>query len=483
MRLKPLTRRKFLYGLGGAAGLASWLDRAIALEQGLLNPRRFIVYHRPVGTVQTHWWPEGTGTDLSAYQMSRILTPLTPHLGNMVMLRGLGLPHRGSTGGGGERGLVLSMTGRRCPHLYAGNGGDDPMAEGPSVDQLLVRRSAVLQYAPVQSVSVSCDERADTPGEVSTRHLSYSGPRMPIRPFYQPLETYQRIFGTLVSAREQKSGLQQALAARRSVLDFALRDLQRMRDVAPAAQWDKLDAYEDAVRQVERKLAETITPATCGMAEPPSTIPVNTRLTPYHSDNNSPEQDDLVLDQIGELHAAVIRAAFKCDLNRVATFQWAPASNHVSFGGMWLPDLTLNKVHHPFSHKPATPEVVEFLTRVEEWFAERLAVFIQSLKDTTDITGKPLFANTVLAYITEVGEKNGSWDNMPWLLLGGSDTGIRGGQMWTHDGTQPSSATSPRMRSTNDFWMSLGRPFGVDDFVLGDDRSMYSGPIEGLFST
>ncbi len=481
MKLKPLTRRKFLYGLGGAVGLASWLSRAIALEQGLLTPRRFIVYHRPVGTVQAHWWPDGAGTDLSSYQMSRILTPFMPHLSDMVVLRGLGLPYDGSSGGGGECGLVLSMTGRRCPNLYEGNGGDDPMAEGPSVEQLLVRSSPVLQDAPVQSVAVSCDERADTPGEVSTRHLSYSGPHMPIRPYYQPLETYQRIFGTLLPDGE-KSGLQQALAARRSVLDFALRDLQRMRGVAPAAQWDKLDAYEDAVRQVESELVETLAPASCGIAEPPSLIPVNTRLTSYSSDMASPERDDLVLSQIGELHTAVIRAAFKCDLNRVATFQWAPATNHVSFGGLWPPNPTLNMVHHPISHRPGTEDVREFLTRVEEWFAQRLAMFIQSLKDTTDITGKPLFATTVLAYITEVGQANSAWDNMPWLLLGGGDTGIRGGQVWTHDGSRPSSATSRNMRSTNDFWMSLGRPFGVDDFVLGDDRTMYSGPIEGLFS-
>lgn len=461
--------------------MASWLGRAIAIEQGLLNPRRFIVYHRPVGTVQQHWWPEGTGTDLSTYQMSRILTPFTPHLDDMVVLRGLGLPHIGSAGGGGERGLVLSMTGRRCPSLYAANGGDDPMAEGPSVDQLLVRNSPVLRDAPVPSVAVSCDERADTPGEVSTRHLSYSGPSMPIRPFYQPLDTYQRIFGTLLPDGQQ-SGLQQALAARRSVLDFALRDLRRMRDVAPAAQWDKLDAYEDAVRQVEGELTETFTPASCGIAQPPPFIPVNTRLTPYYTDNTSPERDDLVLRQIGELHTAVIRAGFKCDLNRVATFQWAPATNHVSFGGLWPPNPAINKVHHPTSHKPATADVLEFLTGVEEWFAQRLAMFIQSLKDTTDITGKPLFATTVLAYITEVGKADSSWNYMPWLLLGGGDTGIRGGQMWTHNGTRPSSATSQLMRSTNDFWMSLGQPFGVDDFVVGDDRTMYSGPIEGLFS-
>lgn len=482
MKSYSLSRRNFLWGIGGAVGLGSWLDRVVAQDQGLVDPRRLIVFQRPVGTIYQHWWPQGSGTNLANYQLPRILSPLSSFRQNMVVFRGLGLPHGGSAGGGHERGTVLTVTGRRCPNLYAGNGGDDPQAEGPSVDQLLLRASPFLQAAPVQSIQMSCDQRADTPGEVSPRHLSYSGPRAPMRPYYQPLQTYERIFGTLVPGGVD-GGLGRARAEKKSVLDFALKDLVRMRSVAPSSQWEKLDAYEDSVRELEKELEnDPSDPVFCGMEKEPESITVSTRTNPYESDNVAIERDDIKHRRIGELHLATIRAAFKCDLTRTATFQWSPGTNHVSFADMWPPSPSTFKVHHTTSHKPSSADVVEFLARVEVWYSQRLAEFLTSLQQTTDITGKPIFDTTLLAYITEVGQANHSWDNMPWVLFGGKDTGIRGGQMWTHGGGRPSTATSNNQRSTNDFWMSLGRPLGVNNFVLGDDRTMYSEPIAGIFN-
>ena len=37
---------------------------------------------------------------------------------------------------------------------------------------------------------------------------------------------------------------------------------------------------------------------------------------------------------IGKTHMEIIRTAFLCDLIRVATFQWSPGTNHVSFRDM-----------------------------------------------------------------------------------------------------------------------------------------------------
>ncbi len=54
--------------------------------------------------------------------------------------------------------------------------------------------------------------------------------------------------------------------------------------------------------------------------------------------------------------------------------------------------------------------------------------------------------------------------------------------MWTHGGGRPSSATSNNQRSTNDYWMTLGKPFGFNNFVMGNDGAMYSAPIDGIFS-
>ncbi len=486
MKSFALSRRSFLWAAGGAVGLGSWLDRAVAQEQGIMNPRRFMIVQRPVGTIEQHFWPMGSGNRLADHTLPRILAPLAPHQDHMSVFRGLGLPHRNSAGGGHERGTLLAVTGRRSPSLYPGNGGDDPQAEGPSVDQLLLQGSQLLKDAPVQSLQVSCDQRADTPGEVSPRHLSYSGPRAPMAPYYQPLQAYERLFGTLMPGGPSGSNLEalaRARAQKKSVLDFALGDLARMRTVAPASQWEKLDAYESAVLELEAELSvDPSDPAFCGVAAAPEVISVSTRTNAYESNNTSNERDDEKHRRIGELHLSIIRAAFRCDLTRVVTFQWSPGTNHVSFADQWPPDPSIFKVHHTTSHKPPNDDINEFLTRIEVWYATRLAEFITSLRETEDITGKPLFDNTVLAYITEISRGyTHSWDNMPWALFGGAGTGFRGGQMWRHGGGQPSSATSANQRSTNDFWMACGRPFGFENFVLGDDQAMHSTAIEGVF--
>jgi hypothetical protein len=123
------------------------------------------------------------------------------------------------------------------------------------------------------------------------------------------------------------------------------------------------------------------------------------------------------------------------------------------------------------------------LTRNEVWYAERLAAFLDELATTEDLTGAPLLDSTVVPYITEVSHGySHSWNDMPWLMFGGQGTGLLGGQHFRHSGGRTSSATGQNLRSTNDYWMSLGPVFGVDDFVVGDDETMHSVAIPGIFA-
>lgn len=466
------SRRRFIAGLGGAVGLASFLDNLVAQEEAPAAVKRFLIMQRPVGTVYENWWPQGSGAD---FTLSRILQQFEPLRQRMVVLRGLELPHQGSVGGGHERGTVLMATGVRTVQLYPGNGGDDPMAEGASVDQLILEQSPFLKGPPIASLQVSCDQRADTP-EVSTRHMSYSGPRSPMRPYYQPLEAYQRIFGTLVPGGNADA-LAAARAQKKSVLDFALKDLGRMRTVAPGSQRERLDAHEEAIRELERELdADPSDPAFCGIATAPEEVEVSTRLDSYNGDHEVQQRDDEKHSRIGELHLAVIKAAFRCDLTRVVTFQWSPGTNHVSFGGLWPPNAEIFKVHHTTSHDPDSPDQLEFLTRVEEWYAQRISAFLQDLATTEDVVsanGSMLLDNIVAPYISEVGARYHNWDNMPFLLFGGPGVGLQGNQYWT-------AGTGRASRSTNDFWMACARALGVPDFVLGDN-DQHTTAIDGLF--
>ncbi|WP_437751852.1 DUF1552 domain-containing protein [Sorangium sp. So ce1389] len=467
------SRRRFLQGIGAAAGMFAIFRGMERAAEGAPSPKRLLIIQRPVGTIYENWWPQGSGT---SFTLSRILRPFEPVRDRMVVLRDLKLPYEGSVGGGHERGTVLMATGQRTKQLYPGNGGDDPMAEGPSIDQLLVKQSPDLQGTPIASLQVSCDKRADTP-EVSTRHMSYSGPRTPMTPYYQPLEVYQRVFGTLMPGGTTSDNLEALARARRqkkSVLDFASRDIGRLHELAPSAQREMLDAHVEAIREVEKEFdADPRNAAFCGMEQPPEIVQVSEYIDPYSSNHVVRERDDEKHARIGALHFAVLKAAFRCDLTRVVTFQWSPGTNHVSFGDFWPPDSRIFKVHHTTSHDADTADTLEFLTRVEEFYASKVVGFMKELAATQDISGGTLLDSTLIPYVTEVGTRKHNWDKMPWLLFGGAKTGLLGGRVWDNGGRG--------LRSTNDLWMACAGAFRVPDLVLGD-ADLHTTAIPGLFA-
>ncbi|MET0284237.1 MAG: DUF1552 domain-containing protein [Polyangiales bacterium] len=461
------SRRSFLAGVAGTALWGSLLNKLEAQAEGAAPPKRFLVIQRPVGTVYENWWPKGTGTN---FTLSRIITPFAPLQSRMIVMRDLKLPFDGSVGGGHERGSVLLLTGQRTKQLYPGNGGDDPMAAGPSVDQLFVRQSPALQGTAIASLQLSCDNRADTP-EVSTRNISYSGAKAPMKPYYQPKDVYQRMFGEMASTTA--AAVAKARAEQKSVLDFALRDLNRLRKVAPTASRESLEAYEAAVRELERELdAETNDPSQCGVTGEPPSISTSSFVDPYSSSHVVSQRDDLKHEQICKLHFALIKAAFKCDITRTVTFQFSPGTNHVSFGDLWPPNPQLFKVHHTTSHDPDTADTLEFLTRVEIWYAQRVSTFLQELAAEKESNGSAMLDNTLVPYVTEVGARYHNWDNMPFLLFGGPGVKIKGNQVWTNGGKG--------LRSTNDMWMACASVYGLPNFTLGDN-DQHTSAITGLF--
>src|SRR3954467_5099811 len=97
---KHLPRRTFLRGLGAAVALP-WLD---AMKPAFAAPARAgskavrLAYtYIPQGAIMEHWTPTPTG---SSYEMPRILKPLEPFRGDMLVLSGL-MDHNGNDLGDG----------------------------------------------------------------------------------------------------------------------------------------------------------------------------------------------------------------------------------------------------------------------------------------------------------------------------------------------------------------------------------------------
>jgi hypothetical protein len=486
-------RRNFLSSVGGALGLHAMLRNAEVKAAGVTSPARLMVYHHPVGTIRNDWLCEGSGTD---FTLSRILAPFEALKSDMVVLDGLDL-RMGNVGGGHERGTVIMMTG--CPTRFTRAGqteADDPCADGPSVDQLLLAKSEALKGAPILSLQALCDDRIDFQ-EISTRCLSYDYTRKsvqtvqggsqqentPMRPTLRPYDLYQRVFANVIPGGGDPS-LAAARAAKKSVLDFSLRELARLRTLAPSTSRDVLDAHETAIRNLEAELDGMVDPTTCMIPEPPSTsLEGGVDDGGNHDDYGDPSAssaDHELHKQVAEAHLAVIRAAFACDLTRVVSFQYSPGTNHVAFQGFWPDNPNAIYMHHPVSHRISGPDIdatsnrrpeVEFLVEIEVWYNQLTAAFLSSLKTgamATDVFGNTLLDHTLVPYVTEVARATHEWDPVPAVLFGGRSLGVAGGQFLRFDG-----------RPHNDMWLTIAQALGVGVDALAGEKIL-TGPYDGV---
>jgi Protein of unknown function (DUF1552) len=455
-------RRSFLAGLGGAFGLKILLRNLEAMAQGATSPPRFLMMHWPVGTIRYHFLPTGSNRNFS---LSRILQPFEPLKADTIVLYGFGDRPRAVCGGGAEAGVVLTTTGADVPGCRENGGeGDDACAGGPSFDQIFLKNVPALQRPGAGYLNTICDERVDS-YETSTRCLSYAydtqmvatttgaavSEAKPLLPVLSPAIAYAKLFSGFIpggSTDPNTLKLLRALKARKSVLDFSLAELARVRRLAPASEAFKIDAHAEAIRKAEKQISDEIggiNDRKCPVpgAPDPSLVGQSGSKNDYGMPQ-TPSPDDPLHERIGKAHAAIILAAFQCDIIRVATFQWSPGTNHVSFGGLYPDNPGGNYMHHPMSHRitsvgttngPPPPStagdqlsVYEFLTNVHTWYNQKTADILTDFKNAKDAFGNSVLDHTIVPFVTEIAEANSSRSPKPSLIFGGSKLGMQGGQ-------------------------------------------------------
>ena len=182
----------------------------------------------------------------------------------------------------------------------------------------------------------------------------------------------------------------------------------------------------------------------------------------------------------------LIKAAFTCDLARVATFMWASGTSGVvfpaTFQGATLPGGVTSSPHYAPSHSnDAGTE--EWLSQIDQFYSTATSTVLQEFATTPDIDGNMLIDNTVIVYVTEVARAfDSDQRNVPVILFGGKNTRLKGGTfLKVQDGPLTSQTGGTGNRPFNDLWLALAPVFGVSLPSLGA-ASQYTGPLPGVFS-
>jgi hypothetical protein len=450
MKLRHFNRRTFLKGTGAAMALPL-IPALSARAQAGNFPKRLILFHVPEGMEPDTWWPSGSGAN---FTLQNSLAPLAPWKNNLTVIRGV---NASSTTPIFERHDGTCYHGYAMPHILSG-GPDGPartlngvsIPGGMSIDRAVGK--IIRGSAPFQSFEFG----VQVGGDEIQRRLSYDAKNIGREAVSNPNDAYSQLSGQAPVTTGPSQDAVQQQARRKRALDSVLAQINQVRCEVGAENRALLDAHLASVTAVEAQLESALT----------SGANFRTMVTPA-SNWNSLAQDTSKFPDVGKIQTDILVAALRADLTRVATLQWSNTVSRCDFG--WI-GINMGDHHNGISHN-ASSEAAAARTQIASWYAQRFAYLLEQLSAVPEGAGTML-DNTVVVYFSEMSIGNAHWPyQLPIVVAGGSQSGLRLGQYL--------SFSSAQERSLNDLWVSILQAFGVNATAFGEDRWV-QGAIPGL---
>ena len=115
--------------------------------------------------------------------------------------------------------------------------------------------------------------------------------------------------------------------------------------------------------------------------------------------------------------------AFQTDSTRVATFLLAYESSNRTF-----PDIGVTEGHHNLSHHQNKKETLEKIAKIDLWYMQQFARFLERLEEAKDVDGRSILHNSMIVYGSGNGDGNRhNHNNLPFVLAGsGGGTPLAG---------------------------------------------------------
>ena len=358
-------------------------------------PLRMAFMSIPNGVQQDHWFPTNRE---GSFDLSATLQPLES-VKNQLQVIG-GLKHDNATAGNDgagdhARANATFLTGARARKTA----GKD-IHVGVSVDQIAAQsagnatrfRSLELSSDAVRN-SGSCDSGYACAYQYN---LSWSSATTPVTPEPNPRLVFERLFGTGEHGqRNQNFALRQN--SNRSVLDFVLEDAKDLQRKISADDRHKLDEYVSSVRRVEEGIRST---------EKFAAVVDPDQQTPQGIPNDFGKHIEINFD--------LMLLAFQTDSTRIATLLIGYDGSNRNF-----PDLDISEGHHYLTHNQRVPELAEKVARIDRYYIERFAAFLEKMEATLDVDGKSVLHNSMIVYGGAIADGNRhTHANLPVILAG-----------------------------------------------------------------
>ena len=403
MKKSMNSRRAFLRGAGVSLAVPPMLSLLTRCEATALDaattetgsPLRMAFMSIPNGVQQDHWFPK---TEDGKFEFNSTLQPLES-VKHQVQVIG-GLKHENATAGNDgpgdhARANATFLTGARARKTA----GKD-IHVGISVDQLAAqgtRGSTRFNSMELSSDAIRNSGSCDSGYACAYQYnLSWSSATTPVTPEPNPRLVFERLFGTGSHGQRQKN-FELRQNSNRSVLDFVLDDARDLQKKLGSYDRHKLDEYVSSVRHVEEGIRST---------EKFGSVPDPKQQTPSGIPNDFGKHIDINFD--------LMLLAFQSDSTRIATMLIAYDGSNRTF-----PDLGISEGHHYLTHNQRVPELAEKVAKIDRFYIERFAAFLEKMDAVQDVDGKSMLHNSMIVYGGAIADGNRhTHSNLPVILAG-----------------------------------------------------------------
>jgi hypothetical protein len=384
--MSRISRRRVLR-CGAAATIAGLFTRdATNARAAGARPLRLVLLMQANGTSQANFWPvDGTSVILDPVLSNQRLRDRT------TIVKGL-FNHGGGAGGQHDQGFSCLFTGRRPVGTFT-----DPWGGGPSLDQTLA--GDLIGEVPFPTLNCGVLAQDSAFFKAHRGSFSYFAARQPVPTEVDPLRLWTRLFGGAGDVAEAKRRLER----RKSVLDFATSDLDRLRTRLGTEERDKLDVHATAIREYELRLSMLASRTTSAACRPPAPAPLDSQ-----AEQNVP----LLLPSMFDL----VALALACDLVRIVTFPIGNAAVNWRYDWLGIGKNSHDDIAHHDDGK--TPQITDYVVRIGKWHAEHVARLALALDAVPEGDGTVL-DNTLIVWGNELATGQHSLDGIPLVLIGG----------------------------------------------------------------
>ncbi len=407
---RTISRRMVLRGLGAGIALPmleAMLPRrawgADAAAEKL--PMRMAYMYVPNGMHMADWKPKSEG---ALGDLPPTLQPLAEYKKHLNVLTGLtldGAHAHGDGGGDHARAVAAYLTGA---HPRKTDGAD--IRNNISADQ--VAADKVGGETRFSSLELGLDGSAQA-GRCDSGYscayssnMSWRNATTPVPKEIDPAAVFDRLFGSQTPADAvQIKDVKKRF--RKSVLDYAMEDAQRLQKQLGQMDRQKLDEYLYAVRDVEKRVVNS------GGMVGENGAPNYPR--PSGIPRSMTDHAKLMLD--------MLTLAFQTDSTRVVTFMFTNAGDNRSY-----PDLQVSEGHHDLSHHGGSEEKQRKVAIINKYHVTLFSHVLERLSTTSEGDGV-LLDRCLVMYGSGIsdGDRH-NHNDLPILLAGGRAAKVRTGR-------------------------------------------------------